>query len=205
MLSKRSLTLIGSLPILALTAYAQNAPIIRQGVTEVGGFVGASYGIDQTRVMGGGNVVYSLTRTFMPFGEVSYFPGIGRTQSVTGIPGATESFSIPLTDFNFGFHVRVPIPKSRIIPYGVISAGGIHTPQRDVTATFPNPANPSQIITTPPFQVDSSTNFAVSGGAGIRYYATERLGFRGEFKAYRPTGTYTNPFYRVTFGFFYQF
>ena len=115
-----------------------------------------------------------------------------------GIPGATESFSVPLTDFNFGFHVRVPIPKSRIIPYGVISAGGIHTPQRNVTATFPNPANPSQEITTPPFQVESSTNFAVSGGAGLRYYATERLGFRAEFKAYRPTGTYTNPFYRVS-------
>jgi len=26
--------------------------------------------------MGGGNVVYSLTKTFKPFAEVSYFPGI---------------------------------------------------------------------------------------------------------------------------------
>ncbi len=207
MLSRRSssLILIGMAALSGVPVLAQNAPIIRQGVTEVGGFVGASYGIDKTRIMGGGNVVYSLTRTFMPFAEVSYFPGIGRTQSVTGIPGATESFSVPLTDFNFGFHVRVPIPKSRIIPYGVISIGGIHTPQRDVTATFPNPANPSQSITTPPFQVESSTNFAASAGGGLRYYATERLGFRAEFKAYRPTGTYTNMFYRVAGGFFYQF
>ncbi|HMD72213.1 MAG TPA: hypothetical protein VKF41_12750 [Bryobacteraceae bacterium] len=200
-----SLTLVCIAALTGVSAFAQNAPIIRQGVTEVGGFVGASYGIDQTRVMGGGNVVYSLTRTLMPFGEVSYFPGIGRTQSVTGIPGATESYSIPLTDFNFGFHLRIPIPKSRVIPYGVISVGGIHTPERNVTATFPNPANPSQVIITPPFQVDSSTNFAVSGGGGLRYYATERLGFRVEFKAYRPTGTYTNTFYRVAGGFFYQF
>jgi hypothetical protein len=200
-----SLTLVCCAALSSITAIAQNAPIIREGVTEVGGFIGASYGIDQTRVMGGGNVVYSLTRTFMPFGEVSYFPGIGRTQSVTGIPGATERFSVPLTDFNAGFHLRVPIPKSRIIPYGVISIGGIHTPQRQVTATFPNPANPGQVVTTPPFQVNSSTDFAVSGGGGLRYYATERLGFRGEFKAYKPTGTYTNPFYRVTFGIFYQF
>jgi hypothetical protein len=191
---------IGTLPI-----FAQNAPIIRQGVTEVGGFVGASYGIDQARVMGGGNVVYSLTRTLMPFGEFSYFPGIGRTQSVIGIPGATQSFSIPLADFNFGFHLRVPIPKSRIVPYGVISIGGIHSPQRNVTATYPNPVNASQLITTQPFQVNASTDFAVSGGAGLRYYATERLGFRVEFKAYKPTGAFSDPFYRVTGGFFFQF
>jgi outer membrane protein with beta-barrel domain len=205
MFQRRSLILIGALTLLTVSAAAQNAPIIRQGVTEVSGFVGASYGIDQTRVMGGGNVVYSLTTNFMPFGEVSYFPGIGRTQSVVGIPGATESFSIPLTDFNFGFHIRVPIAKSRIIPYGVISVGGIHSPQRNVTATFPNPANPDQVITTQPFQVNSSTDFAVSGGAGLRYYTTERLGFRVEFKAYRPSGIYTNAFYRVAAGFFYQF
>jgi hypothetical protein len=202
---RTNLVWLCAVALLALPLLAQDVPIIRQGVTEVGGFVGASYGIDQARVMGGGNVVYSLTKTFMPFGEVSYFPGIGRTQSVTGIPGATETFSVPLTDFNFGFHLRVPIPKSRIIPYAVISIGGIHSPQRSVTATFPNPVNPGQVITTPPFQVNSSTDFAFSGGGGLRYYATERLGFRVEFKAYRPSGTYTDAFYRVTGGFFYQF
>ena len=202
---RTNLVWLCAVALLALPLLAQDVPIIRKGVTEVGGFMGASYGIDQARVMGGGNVVYSLTKTLMPFGEVSYFPGIGRTQSVTGIPGATETFSVPLTDFNFGFHLRIPIPKSRIIPYAVVSVGGIHSPQRSVTATFPNPVSPSQIITTPPFQVNSSTDFAFSGGAGIRYYATERLGFRVEFKAYRPTGTYTDLFYRVTGGFFYQF
>jgi hypothetical protein len=190
--------------VMTASAFGQGA-IIRQGVTEVGGFVGASFGIDQTRVMGGGNVVYSLTRTFMPFGEVSYFPGIGRSQDIPGIAGGTQTFSVPLTDFNVGFHLRVPIPRSRIIPYGVVSVGGIHTPSRNITANVPNPLNPSQ--TTPfTFAVDSGTDFAVSGGAGIRYYTTERLGFRAEFKAYKPTsGQYTNPFYRVAFGFFYQF
>lgn len=199
-----TLALICLAAIICLPLAAQNVPIIREGVTEVGGFVGASYGIDQTRVMGGGNVVYSLTRSLMPFGEVSYFPGIGRTVSVTGVTGGSESYSIPLMDFNFGFHLRIPIPKSRIIPYAVVSIGGIHTPQRNVTATFPNPADPSQKITAP-LQVDASTDFAVSGGGGIRYYATERLGFRAEFKAYRPTGASTDMFYRVTGGFFYQF
>ena len=37
--------------LLAMPAMAQNAPILRPGVTEVGGFIGASYGIDKTRVM----------------------------------------------------------------------------------------------------------------------------------------------------------
>jgi len=41
----------------------------------------------------------------------------------------------------------------------------------------------------------------------IRYYTTERFGFRVEFKAYKPVGagTYNNVFYRVAGGFCYQF
>jgi len=100
-----------------MPAMAQNAPILRPGVTEVGGFIGASYGIDKTRVMGGGNLVYSLTKTFMPFAEASYFPGIGRSQAIVGIAGATETFSVPLIDFNAGFHLRIPIPKSQFTPW----------------------------------------------------------------------------------------
>ena len=171
-------------------ASAQDAPILRSGVFEVGGFVGASYGIDSTRVMGGGNVVYSWTRVLMPFAEVSYFPGIGRQQKVPGLPTATETFSIPLTDYNVGFHLRVPIPRSRVIPYAVVSVGGIHTPSRQVQDSF---------------TADASSDFAVSGGAGIRYYAKERWGFRGEFKMYKPTGNFTDPFYRVAAGIFFQF
>jgi hypothetical protein len=204
---EKRLLLFCGVALLAMPAMAQNAPILRPGVTEVGGFFGASYGIDKTRVMGGGNVVYSLTKTFMPFAEASYFPGIGRSQPLVGIAGASETFSVPLLDFNAGFHLRIPIPKSRIIPYGVISGGAIHTLARTVTATYPNPVNPSTIETTSPFEVPADTNFAASFGAGIRYYTTERFGFRVEFKAYKPVdaGTYNNVFYRVAGGFFYQF
>lgn len=207
MLIDRKLILLGGFALLSIPAMAQNAPILRPGVTEVGGFLGASYGIDKTRVMGGGNVVYSLTKTFMPFAEVSYFPGIGHSQPIPGITGANELYSVPLLDFNAGFHLRVPIPKSRIIPYGVISGGGIHTPERTVTATYNNPVVASQVITTPPFQVNSATDFAVSFGGGIRYYTTERFGFRVEVKAYKPVdaGSFNNIFYRVAGGIFYQF
>jgi hypothetical protein len=200
--SNRLILSLGAI-LLAETAMAQ-APIIRQGVVEVGGFVGASYGIDQTRVMGGGNVVYSLTKALMPFGEFSYFPGIGRKRTAQGLANTTESFSIPIDDFNFGFHLRVPIPRSRIIPYGVISIGGIHSPSRTVDAVGPDPFNPGRTVTDR-ISVGASTDFAFSGGAGLRYYATERMGFRAEFKAYKPSGTFSDPFYRVTGGFFFQF
>jgi hypothetical protein len=205
---EKRLVLLCSAALLAIPAMAQNAPILRPGVWEVGGFVGASYGIDQTRAMGGGNVVYSLTQTFMPFAEVSYFPGIGRSATILGISSSTQTYSVPLTDFNAGFHLRIPIPKSRIIPYGVISGGAIHTPSTTFNYTYPNPVNANQTVTGS-LPVGSATNFAISFGGGIRYYATERLGFRVEAKGYKAVdvGTVsTNPiFYRVAFGFFYQF
>ena len=186
------------------SGFAQSAPILRVHTTEVGGFVGASYGIDKARVMGGGNVVYSLTRELMVYGEGSYFPGIGRTATVSGLSNAKATFTIPITDLNFGVHLRVPIPKSRVIPYGVLGFGMIHSPSRTENFKTPDPFNPNATISTP-VPVPSSTDFAVSFGGGLRYYTTERLGFRGEFKAYRPTGTYTDMFYRVTGGIFFQF
>jgi hypothetical protein len=189
---------------LSQQAFAQSAPILRVHTTEVGGFLGASYGIDKARVMGGGNVVYSLTRALMVYGEGSYFPGIGRTANVVGLSGAQSTFSIPITDFNFGVHLRIPIPKSRIIPYGVLGFGVIHSPSRTENFSSPDPFKPGATVQTP-FPVPASTDFATSFGGGLRYYTTERLGFRAEFKGYKPTGTYTDMFYRVTGGIFFQF
>ena len=81
---KRTLVVLSLALGTSWTGYSADAPIIRQGVTEAGGFVGASYGVDKARVMGGGNIVYSLTKVLMPYGEVSYFPGIVRSYSATG-------------------------------------------------------------------------------------------------------------------------
>lgn len=207
---KRFLFVCAGAAVMTVSAFAQGA-IIRQGVTEVGGFAGMSFSnggtsaTNQTHVMGGGNVVYSLTRTFMPFVEVSYFPAIVHSFSgccLNNVP-FTYTNSVSLTDFNGGFHLRVPIPRSRIIPYGVISAGLIHTPGFNEIPPSPFPT----------INYAGGNQFAVSGGGGIRYYTTERLGFRAEFKAYKPTGggdinktgLNTNGFYRLAFGFFYQF
>ena len=146
--------------LFAMPLLADDVPFL--STLEAGGFVGGSYGIDRTRAMGGGNIVYVPTKGtvgIMPFVEVSYFPGIGRTQKVVGVSGATETFSVPLMDFNGGLHLRVRIPHSNIIPYGVIGVGGIHSPQRSVTATFPNPRTPARSL---PRQLFRSTPLPAS-------------------------------------------
>ncbi len=191
---------------------AQPAPIIRAHQTEIGGFVGRTFGIDQSGVMGGGNICYSVLKELMPFAEFSYFPSIGRTAAVTGIAGATASFHLPIEDFNFGFHLRIPIPKSRVIPYGVLSFGAIHINGHTEQVTFPDALNPGRFVTQA-LPVPASTNYATSFGGGLRYYATERLGFRAEFKGYKPRGGIGGQpidqalglFYRATGGFFFQF
>jgi hypothetical protein len=201
--AKTALFLAAISAVLGTSLNAQPAPILRAHTTEIGGFVGASYGIDQARIMGGGNICYSVIKEIMPFAEVSYFPGIGRTAAVQGIAGGTASFSLPITDFNFGVHLRIPIPKSRVIPYGVVSFGGIHNSAHTEQISIPDTLNPGKFV---PFtlNVPSATNYATSFGGGIRLYATERLGFRGEFKAYKPNGG-IDMFYRATGGFFFQF
>ena len=188
-----------------------SAQILRSHTTEIGGFVGQTFGVEQTSTMGGGNICYSITREFMPFGEFSYFPGVGRTVPVSGLDNTTARFDLPVEDFNFGLHVRIPIPKSHVIPYGVISFGAIHVNSHDETITFPDKVNGGfQSIKQ---SVPSSTNYATSFGGGLRFYTGEHWGFRVEAKGYKPTGgvggqpvgQVLGVFYRVTGGFFYQF
>ena len=179
------------------------APIVRTGNTEVGGFVGASYGIDQFRFMGGGNVSYALTRMVMPYAEFSYFPGIGRNDTVQ-IPGggvARFPYSIPMADLHGGVHLRVPLKESKIVPYAVLGAGMLRSFSRTETAEIPLPGGGKIVIPVPvPARTDAAFNF----GGGLRFYVNERYGFRAEAKAYRPTGAFTDVFGKVEFGFFYQ-
>ena len=178
---------------------AQTASVVRSGSFEVGGFVGASYGIDEARWMGGGNVTYAANKYILPYAEFSYFPGIGRKQSRT-IPGLTApvniSYSIPLTDFHGGVHIRLPIREFPIVPYGVFGVGMIHAPQRQFNVNVEG----IQI----PFTSAASTNAAVNFGGGLRYYINQRFGVRAEAKVYKPTGQFKETFGKVEFGFFIQ-
>jgi hypothetical protein len=179
--------------------YAQTASVVRSGSYEVGGFVGASYGIDKFRWMGGGNVTYAANKYILPYAEFSYFPGIARSQSRT-IPGLTApvniSYNIPLTDFHGGVHIRLPIREFPIVPYGVFGVGVIHAPQRQFNVNVEG----IQV----PFTSASSTDAAVNFGGGLRYYINQRFGVRAEAKVYKPSGQFTETFGKVEVGFFIQ-
>ena len=172
---------------------ADIAPV-HAGTTELGGFVGGSYGLDNWRVMGGGNVAYAVTRYIMPYAEYSYFPGISRQLTT---PEGKANFEVPLSDFHGGVHIRIPLGQSKIVPYAVVGAGMIHSGNTPVKISFPDGFTLSSTI-------DSSNNFAANFGGGIRFYTSERVGFRFESKVYVPTGTYTTPFMKVEAGVFFQ-
>lgn len=173
---------------------------MRSGNVEVGGFVGSSYGVDKWRVMGGGNVSYAATRYLVPYVEYSYFPGIGRKSTVAlgGGQSAPYNFSIPISDFHGGVHLRFPIGQSRVVPYLVLGAGGLRIHGRTETVTVPGGSIPVTF--------DAETRFAVNGGGGLRFYVNERLGFRAESKIYKPTGDapFDATFSKVEFGIFFQ-
>jgi Outer membrane protein beta-barrel domain len=192
----RSACILG---VLAGALSAQSRSVVRSGSYEVGGFVGASYGIDEFRWMGGGNVTYAANKWILPYAEYSYFPGIGRKQSRT-IPGLTRpidiSYRIPLSDFHGGVHIRMPIREFPVVPYAVIGVGMIHAPARDFNVNVEG----IQV----PFSAAASTDPAVNFGGGLRYYINQRVGVRAEAKVYKPGGAFKDTFGKVEFGFFVQ-
>src|ERR1041385_2411668 len=120
-----SITRIIFLTSVALPIFGQ-VSVVRPNSFEVGGFAGASYGIDKFRGMGGGNVTYAINKYILPYVEYSYFPGIGRVQN--GVFAGTGNpyrltYSIPLSDFHGGVHIRIPIREKPIVPYAVFGMG----------------------------------------------------------------------------------
>lgn len=205
MSARRQVFLMGALcAVSALPMFAQSASVVRSNSFEVGGFLGASFGIDRYRVMGGGNVTYALNKWLLPYAEFSYFPGIGRVEEGT-FPGTGRPFelrySLPLADYHGGVHIRMPIRESRIVPYGVFGLGAVRSFGGTVDATFADATG----TRTTQLERPSSTNFAVNYGGGLRYYINQRFGIRAEAKAYRPTGdNFNRTFGKVEFGFFLQ-
>jgi hypothetical protein len=180
---------------------AQNVPDLRPGNWELGLYGGASYGIDKFRPMGGVNLSYSLPKLLLPYVEFSYFPEffIRRDDTATD----TTTFGARLVDFHGGVHVRFIQKESKVVPYGVIGFGVINakvngTTQAKAVAGL-QPPPPTRFSFT-------STDPAVNFGAGIRYYATSRFGFRVEAKVYRPvSGRLENFFSKYEGGIFFQF
>lgn len=197
---------------IVLPAAAADAPPLRQNQFEVGGFGGFSYGVDHSRAMGGGNVTYSVTRWLLPYAEFSYFPSIQRTYLSPlpdGSPNYKEVFDIPLVDANFGVHMRVRVPHTRIVPYAVAGVGVLHSPTRNENRFDYEPNTGSYSSTPAAVPVPASSNFAANFGGGLRYYLNERFGLRAETKGYRlssgPLYQSGKWIYRATFGVFLQF
>jgi hypothetical protein len=176
--------------LFATTAAAQSAAVVRSGSYEIGAMVGASYGIDKFRVMGGANVTFAATRVILPYFEYTHFPGLLRqveTQAAgTGRP-VVGTFEIPLTDIHGGVHIRIPIAESKFVPYLVAGVGMIRSPARTVDVTFDTAGG----LDTTQIAVPSDTTPAANFGGGIRYYVNQRFGFRAEAKAYTPLADFS--------------
>ena len=157
--------------------------------------MGGSYGLDTWRVMGGGNVAYAATRVVMPYVEYSYFPGIQRQAT---FPSGSLNYSVPVSDVHGGVHVRLPLGESPIVPYLVAGMGMLRFGETNVKITFPDGTVIGDAIA-------GNSSFAANFGGGIRMYTREHVGFRIEAKIYKPTGQYTDPFYKVEGGVFFQF
>ena len=211
MTRSRLLSVVFLATVGAVAAFGQ-VSAVRSGSFEVGPFVGASYGIDRFRVMGGGNVTYALKNKYvLPYFEYSYFPGIPRPLAGI-IAGGGGTFTVaplstPLNDIHGGVHVRLPIFKeSHIVPYLVFGMGVINYPDRTAQVTFvPSPG--AQPVTNPvPFP--GGSDFTINGGGGLRYYigGTGKFGFRAEAKVYKPVnGAFSNETIgKVEAGFFFQ-
>jgi hypothetical protein len=179
--------------------------VVRSGSFEIGGFAGASYGVDRYRAIGGGNLTYAVNRWLLPYVEYSYFPGIARTISQT-IPGSSVTFqvndSVPFSDFHGGVHIRIPIRESRIVPYLVFGVGGLTHFSHTTTVTYTGADGLQHSI--PGGTDPGGTDFAVNFGGGLRYYVNQRFGFRVEAKGYKPDSSITAAFGKVEAGIFYQ-
>ncbi|MBI1355438.1 MAG: hypothetical protein GC160_13920 [Acidobacteria bacterium] len=171
--------------LFAVGASAQSAAVVRQGSYEIGGMVGASYGIDKFRVMGGANVTFAATRVILPYFEYTYFPGLSRqfdfTIQDTGRSGSSI-YEVPLTDVHGGVHIRIPVAESKFVPYLVAGVGVIRSPARDVQINVGTAGGTGTFTDKAPADTSLAANF----GGGLRYYVNQRFGFRVEAKAYTP-------------------
>lgn len=179
---------------------AQDIPSVRTGNFEIGAFAGESYGLDRFRPMLGGNVAYGvLTRYLYPFGEVSYLPGLLRSQPVGS--GGSIKYSLNMTDVHGGLHIRFRHGESKFVPYAVVGAGIVRSSRAGYTSSLPGAPSIQRTL-------DPASSFAVNFGGGVRVFFNDRIGFRAEFKAFKPTSlplAITNAvFYRFAIGPVFQ-
>lgn len=201
-------------PLVVIVA-TMSAQVPGTGSMELGGFVGATYGLGSYAEMGGGNFSYAVNKYLLPYVEFSYFPYLERQTSgtIAGTESYKANYSLAATDFHGGIHFRVPIKESRIVPYGVLGLGRLGFSQAPVNITYTVGSGSSASTVTTTLHSPSTGAFAVNFGGGLRFYVHPRFGLRVEAKGYKPTGQatgpgsfgYNSPFLKVEGGFFLQF
>jgi hypothetical protein len=184
---------------------AQDVPAVRQGTTEIAGFVGLARDASGFKGMGGGNLAYAITRQVMLYGEFTYFPKVGG-----GLPtgaafdsqgGHVEyKYTPSIDDIHGGIHFRIPLGERHIVPYAAAGVGVLRFAPSTFTATVTVP-NASPFVFSD-LKADAVTKAAVNFGGGVRFYFNEKFGMRLEGKAYKAADT--KVFGKITIGFFYQ-
>lgn len=183
--------LLAGAPALAVA----QTPDLRPGNFELGLYGGASYGADSFRPMGGVNLSYSLPKLLLPYVEFSYFPKLDRSYST---PDVKYTLSAKIEDFHGGVHVRILPHESRVVPYAVVGFG--------VLSSHTTGSSKSTTSSAAGTYDATGTDPAVNFGAGLRVYHTSYLGYRVEYKLYRPlSGQFSNFFSKVEGGIFFQF
>jgi opacity protein-like surface antigen len=170
----------------ALTARAQTWDGW-ESTGEVSGYGGVGFAGLGTHGWVGGTVGESTSKYFMGSIDTSFMP-LG-TRTLRDLPLVTTTSR--LYDFNFTFHVQIPIHR-RWTPYGIAGAALLFNTY-DV-----HRFRPDGVIFT---DGRSDAKFGFETGGGARYFVRNDWGIKGE---YRYTIS-TRNFSRILIGVFYQF
>jgi hypothetical protein len=174
------LIVISALLVMSASAYAQ----VEKGQLEVTGQIGFVSGIG-THGAFGGSVGTGLSDNVLIYGEFLYIP-LGSTPVGTG--------TLTARSYNFDGGLQYQFRKSgKMVPYGNVGLGFLHS-----SASLPSSFS---------FQGfnfstgDTATDFYANVGGGVRYYMSDRWGFRPEFTIFAGSST----FVRIGAGVFYAF
>jgi len=155
--------------------------------SELSTYVGAGIGSGGTNAWVGGSTGVSTSKYFMALIDTSFLP-LGTRTLRTGLVGTRTSH---LYDFNFNGEILIPL-HYRVRPYALLGAGILWNTYQIAAL------NPNGVAY---FSGQSDVKFDFQTGGGVRIFAREDFGFRGE---YRFTAS-TRNFNRVLVGVFYQF
>lgn len=179
---------------------------IQPGALQVTGFGGGVHaragGQGSTKGLGGGGLTVAAHRSIWVVGEFGYIPLGSFSVAALELPGGivTGSASGRLYAFDGGLHFSIPAGGSKAAPYVAIGAGvGRFSGSGQLSVGI---GSQRSVISFD----ESETNLGVGGGFGLRYWASDKWGFRPEVRISRyfaEGGGVT--VVRFTFGVFYNF